>query len=212
MELDPKARDAKTIYRLLLACVVPRPIAWVTSMSAEGATNLAPFSFFMAHCSNPPIISISVGPREGKEKDSRRNIEETGEFVVNVVTEELLDAVLVSARDYGPDVSEIKEAGLTRLPSRKVRPPRIAESPIQMECRLHQAVYLGEERPGWAMLLGEVVHFHVADELYEDGYLSARFSPLGRFYGPLYCRTNDRIHRKVTWAAYRENVKQPKTP
>lgn len=209
MDLDPKSSDPRSVYRLLQACVVPRPIAWVTSLSAKGAANLAPFSFFMAHCSTPPIVSISVGPREGKSKDTRRNVEETGEFVVNSVTEEVLEAVLVSAQDFDPDVCEIGQAGLTPLPSLKVRPPRIAESPIQMECRLHKAVYLGVEELGWAVLFGEVVHFHVADALWDGSHISTDFAPLGRYYGPLYCRTKDRINQKVTWAAYLEKVKRP---
>jgi flavin reductase (DIM6/NTAB) family NADH-FMN oxidoreductase RutF len=211
MDLDPKTSDARSVYRLLQACVVPRPIAWVTSLCGDGATNLAPFSFFMAHCSDPPIISISVGPREGREKDTRRNIEENGEFVVNVVTEEVLEAVLVSAQDYDRGVSEIEQAGLTRLPSLKVKPPRIAESPIQMECRLHQAVLFGNDEPGWAVLFGEILHFHVADELWDGDYVSPDFAPIGRFYGSMYCRTEDRISQKETWAAYLEKVNKPRS-
>lgn len=212
MDLDPKKADARQVYRLLQACVVPRPIAWVASLSAEGVANLAPFSFFMAHCSSPPIISISTGPREGKEKDTHRNILETGEFVVNVVTEELLESVLISAQDYGPAVSEIEEAGLTQIPSLEVAPPRIAESTIQMECRLQESVFFGDTDPGWAVLFGEVVRFHIADELMDGDCVSADFSPIGRFYGSLYCRTTDRMDQNVTWAAFLEKAHEPNRP
>lgn len=210
MDLDPKTSERKDVYRLLQACVIPRPIAWVSSLDADGAANLAPFSFFMIHCTSPPIISISTARREDQEKDTRSNIVETGEFVVNVVTEKVMEAMLVSARDFDRGVSEIEEAGLTALPSVKVKPPRIAESPIQMECQLYKTLCLGDPDARWTVLFGEVVHFHVADEIMKDGYVSPDFAPIGRYYGPLYCRTEDRINQDITWAAFMEKTENPK--
>lgn len=212
MDLDPKKSDPKVVYRLLQACVVPRPIAWVTSLSMEGVANLAPFSFFMAHCSSPPIISISTGPREGKEKDTRKNILETKEFVVNLVTEELLKPVLISAQDYGPTVSEIEEAELTCVPSDAVAPPRIADSPIQLECRLRESVFFTDTEPGWAVLFGEIVRFHITDKFIDGDYVAKDFAPVGRFHGPFYCRTTDRINKNETWSGFMEAVQEPNNP
>src|SRR5262245_26819747 len=129
MILDPAKSSVREVYLMLISSVVPRPIAFVSTRSAAGVTNLAPFSYFNGVSSKPPIVSVSIGYRRWRgaivKKDTLRNIEETGEFVVNVATEALLAQVNQSSAEYPPDVSEISEVGLTPLPSDLVKPPRI---------------------------------------------------------------------------------------
>src|SRR6516165_10485734 len=135
MQLDPAAISPHDAYQLMISCIIPRPIAFVTTLSRDGISNLAPFSFFNGVTSDPPILSIAVGTkRDGSKKDTWRNIEDTGEFVVNVVVPELMDAVIIGARELPHNVSELDLAKLATLPSARVRPPRVADSPVQMEC------------------------------------------------------------------------------
>ena len=183
-------------YRLLTGCVVPRPIAWVTTRDpASGVVNLAPFSFFTGVSAQPPMICFEAERRLGQKKDTLRNIEATGEFVVNVVTEELAQAMVDSARDYPPEVSEVTETGLHLLPSELVGVPRLAESPIQMECRLEQITEFGASPH--SLIIGRVVLFHVQDALYSAGRIQAdAWNPLGRMAGDWYCSTRDRIKIK----------------
>ena len=173
------------------AIVGPRPIGWISTQNAAGALNLAPYSFFNAFNYVPPIVGFgSIGT-----KDTLRNIEATGEFVVNVVTEELAQAMVDSARDYPPEVSEVTETGLHLLPSELVGVPRLAESPIQMECRLEQITEFGASPH--SLIIGRVVLFHVQDALYSAGRIQAdAWNPLGRMAGDWYCSTRDRIKIK----------------
>jgi flavin reductase (DIM6/NTAB) family NADH-FMN oxidoreductase RutF len=186
MEIDPAKLDPKAAYFLQISCIIPRPIAFVTSVSKAGVVNLAPFSYFNGVSSSPPVIMIAVGPRRGgAKKDTRRNIEETGEFVVNVVVPELIDAVVIGAADHPPEVSEMELAKLTPLPSRTVKPPRLAESPIHLECALHQIV----EVEGTALILGRVRMYHVRDDLCVDGQVDPRrLTFIGRLGADWYCR------------------------
>src|SRR5262252_3193337 len=129
MEIDPSTLDRKAAYQLMISCIIPRPIAFVTTLSRQGVTNLAPFSFFNGVSSDPPIVSIAVATkRDGSKKDTWRNIEETGEYVINVVVPELMDAVIIGARELPHNVSELDLAKLSTLPSKKVKPPRLAAS------------------------------------------------------------------------------------
>jgi len=194
MQFDPAALPPRDIYRLMISCIIPRPIAFVTTLSREGVSNLAPFSFFNGVSSDPPILSISVGTRrDGSRKDTWRNIEETGEFVVNVVVPELMDAVIIGARDLPPDVSELDLAKLATLPSVRVKPPRIADSPVQMECTLLKIV----EVEGTGLLLGRVVMVHAKEDVVDNGRVDPRrVTFVGRLGGDSYCRVNDIFDRK----------------
>ncbi|MEG9249595.1 flavin reductase family protein [Arthrobacter sp. Soc17.1.1.1] len=160
-DVIPDPADSRAFYRFLTSVVVPRPIAWISSTSADGVDNLAPHSFFTIASVNPPIVQFtSVG-----RKDSVRNIEATGEFVVAFTPEHLFEAVNATGTAFPPDVSEFDAAGLTREPSETVRPPRVLESPVALECRLHRIQDMGD----CTLVFGEVVHAVVSDEVLDGG-------------------------------------------
>ncbi len=191
MQIDPAQHSQTDNYKLLTNVVVPRPIAWITSAGPEGLVNLAPFSFFNAVGSDPLYLVVSVGSRDdGTPKDTARNIRAGGEFVVNLVTEELLAAMNVSAADFPPDQSELIAAHLHTAPSVHVTPPRLAEAQVSLECRLFQTLELGSN----TLCIGEVVMFHIADHLMGPRLHVENFAPLGRLGSPsMYCRTTDRF-------------------
>ncbi len=170
MEIDPHQLDRRAAYRLLISVIVPRPIAFVTSISADGRANLAPFSFFNGVSSQPPIVMIAVGTRKGVRKDTWNNIAATGEFVVNVVVPEIVDAMVLASYEFPPGVSEIEKTQLTPIPSQRVKPPRIAESPVNLECRVEKLV----EITGTALILGRVLLYHVRDDLLDEGRVDPR--------------------------------------
>lgn len=181
-------------YKLLVSTVVPRPIAWVTTIDAEGRVNAAPYSFFNAVASNPPIVAVGIGPKGSGVKDTGENIRATGEFVVNLVSDEVREGMNITAIDFPAGVDELVEAGLNRLPSTKVKPPRIAESPVSLECRTHTIVPVG----GHAVVLGEVLAVHVRDDCVIDAdkcYIDTpRLGLIGRMHGRgWYARTTDRV-------------------
>ena len=189
MELDLGALDRRAAYRAMISLIIPRPIAFVSTMGPAGNVNLAPFSYFNGVSSSPPIVSISVGPRRSGAKDTAANIRRHGEFVVNVVTPELMEGVIVGATDHPPEVSELDLARLTPAPSSKVRTPGVKESPVRMECALHQVV---EVEGGTSLILGRVVHVHVDDAIWVDGRVDpAKRTFVGRLGDDLYCRVND---------------------
>ena len=194
MQIDPASVSPRDAYRLMISCIIPRPIAFVTTLSRDGASNLAPFSFFNGVSSDPPVLSIAVSTkRDGSKKDTWRNIEETGEFVVNVVVPELMDAVIVGARELPHGVSELDLAKLKTLPSVKVKPPRIADSPVQMECTLLKIVEVEET----GLILGRIVMFHAKDEVLSGGLVDPRrLTFVGRLGGDGYCRVSDLFDRK----------------
>ena len=136
MEIDPRSMPSSAVYKLLIGCIVPRPIAWVSTVSADGVANLAPFSFFMGVCNEPPTIAFSSGRREGNKKDTVANAEHTGDFVVNVVDDSLAERMNLTSGEYPPEVDEFALTGLTAAPGVKVRAPRLAEAPISLECRV----------------------------------------------------------------------------
>src|SRR5216684_3615125 len=162
MLFDFKEIPAKECYKLLVSTVTPRPIAWVVSQDAMGLLNAAAFSFFNAFSGDPPVVAIGIGNRQpGRPKDTRANIRETGQFVVNLVSEENAEQMNITSIEFDSSVNELDQAGLTTLPSVRVRPPRIAESPVAMECELMQIVDLGES----GIVLGRVLAMHVHDEM-----------------------------------------------
>ena len=191
MQIDPLLHAKADNYKLLTNLVVPRPIAWITTVSESGVINLAPFSFFNAVGSDPLYVVIGIGRRNsGAPKDTARNIESSGEFVVNMVTEDLLGAMNISAADFPPDQSELTAAGLHAAPSVHVKTPRVAEAQASLECRLFSAQPIGAN----TLFIGEVVMFHVADRLIGPRMDVGSFAPIGRLGSPsMYCRTTDRF-------------------
>ncbi len=194
MDIDPAGLGGRDLYRLMISCIIPRPIAFVTTLSREGVSNLAPFSFFNGVSSDPPVVSIAVGSRrDGSKKDTWRNVEETGEFVVNVVVPELMDAVITGAKDLPHNVSELELSKEPTLPSLKVKPPRLANSPVSLECTLLRVVEVEDT----GLILGRVVQFHVKDEGVRDGRGDpGQLTFVGRMGDDLYCRVNDLFERK----------------
>ncbi|HLY09819.1 MAG TPA: flavin reductase family protein [Planctomycetota bacterium] len=194
MQIDPAALSPRDAYQLMISCIAPRPIAFVTTISREGMSNLAPFSFFNGVSSNPPILSLAISTkRNGSKKDTWRNIEETGEFVVNVVVPDLMDAVLIGARELPHNVSELELARLDTLPSVRIKPPRIAASPVQMECTLLKIVEVEET----GLILGRVVMVHAEDNVVDGGRVDPRrLTFVGRLGGDTYCRVNDLFERR----------------
>jgi flavin reductase (DIM6/NTAB) family NADH-FMN oxidoreductase RutF len=190
MQIDPASLSRKETYHLMISAIVPRPIAFVSTVDGEGRTNAAPFSYFTGVSASPPALLICSGSRRGGVKDTCRNILETGGFVVNVVVEGLMDAVVIGGADHAPDTSEIEMAGLRTAPGVKVAAPLLADSPVSMECRLMKSV----EAAGTSILVGEVVWFHVRDDLMAGAPGSprvidaARLAPIARLGGDSYCR------------------------
>ena len=177
--LDTRDVMPSKAFGLLKASVVPRPIAWTSTVSTDGVNNLAPFSFFTVVSSEPPMVLLSLEFLDGgRLKDSAANIEATGEFVVNIAPSTYAAAVDLTSQFFDADVDEFSLAGLTPVPSLRVRPNRVAEAPISLECRLHTTLQPGSDR----LVIGEVVAFHVARHvLGEDGRIDvARLDPLGR--------------------------------
>ncbi|MBM3776299.1 MAG: flavin reductase family protein [Acidobacteria bacterium] len=180
----------------MVGVIVPRPIAFVSSLSPEGIRNLAPFSFFTGISANPPVICFSpmVRASDGQRKDTLRNIEATREFVVNVVSEEFAQQMNVCSAEFAPEVDEFEMSGLTAVPSDLVRPPRVAESKVHLECRLVEIVEVSAKPLGGSLVIGEVLRFHVRDELFSDYKIDPdRLRPIGRMGGPTYTRTTDRF-------------------
>lgn len=177
-------------YRILLHCVSPRPIAFVSSLSADGKPNLAPFSYFMAGGANPPSVAFSPSfNRHGEPKDTLRNVEETGEYVINVVSYAMREKMNRTSTEYPYGVSEWEPSGFTPAPSMKVRPARVAESLLAMECRLFQIVPHGGKPLSANYVIGEVVYFHVAETLMRDGVIDAsQIDYIGRMGGDWYTR------------------------
>ena len=180
-------------YKLLVSTVTPRPIAWVVSQDAKGVLNAAPFSFFNVFSGNPAVVAIGIGNRKpGQAKDSRANILETGQFVVNLVAEWNAEAMNITGIEFDPKVDELAQAGLTPVASTRVKPPRIAESPVALECELMQIIDMGES----GLVLGRVVVMHVHDEFVLDAakyYIDTpNLKLLGRMHGRgWYARTSD---------------------
>jgi flavin reductase (DIM6/NTAB) family NADH-FMN oxidoreductase RutF len=194
--VDPGAADPRDIYKLMVGAIVPRPIAFVSTVSAEGVLNLAPFSFFTGIGANPPMVCFcpSVRASDGRRKDTLENVEATREFVVNVVSEDFAEQMNLCSAEYAPEVDEFAVSGLTPIPSDLVRPPRVAESRIHMECRLVQVVHISAKPLGGSLVIGEVLRFHVADEIVEHFRIDPeRLRPIGRMGGPTYTRTTDRF-------------------
>jgi flavin reductase (DIM6/NTAB) family NADH-FMN oxidoreductase RutF len=197
MELDLEGAHAGRAYALLSSLVTPRPIAWVTTLGLDGVVNAAPFSFFNMLGANPPIVGFCPGDREdGTPKDTARNVRQTHEFVVNLVDENVAEAMNRTAASLPYGVSELESAGLTTAPSSVVKPPRIAESPASLECAEWGTLQIGGNR----LVIGLVKRLHVRDELFDPQTQRIRnehFHVIGRMASPNgYCRTRDHFELK----------------
>ena len=188
-------------YKLLAGTILPRPIAFVSTINLAGGRNLAPFSFFTVASANPPIVVFCpmFRPPNAKQlsstKDTLGNIQATKEFVLNIVSEDFLGKMNETAAEVRPEVDEWELSGLTAIDSELVRPPRVAESRMQMECRLVQLVIASDKPLGGTLVLGEVLRFHIADEILGDNLIidPDKLNAVGRMAGVAYCRTKDRF-------------------
>lgn len=196
---DPQTLTPPELYKLLAGSVLPRPIAFVSTISAAGVPNLAPFSFFTIASSDPPVLVVQNSVRGNRtRKDTIGNVEATGDFVVNIVSEDFVGAMNQTAGEYPPDVDEFDLSGLTPVASELVKPPRVGEARVQMECRLLQIVTISDKPMGGSLMLGQVVRFHLHDEVVDAGlHINLDIlRPVGRLSGTGYCRVTDRFDLK----------------
>jgi flavin reductase (DIM6/NTAB) family NADH-FMN oxidoreductase RutF len=197
LSIDPTSQSVQDNYKLLIGSIVPRPIAFITTLSSEGVLNAAPFSFFNIITANPPMVAVSVQRKPGGiQKDTARNAAVTGEFVVHISDESYIEAINVTAAALPPEESEIELAGLTAIASDLVSVPGVAEARIRMECVLDQALPLGgtEDSPACDLLIGRVVRFHVDEVLYEKGRINAEaLKPVSRLAGNDYAKLGEQF-------------------
>lgn len=188
--LDATTMDTATAYRLLVGAVVPRPVAWITTRSKDGVVNAAPFSSYNYVAHSPPMVAVNIGSRDGRLKDTARNIVETGEFVVNVATLDTMELMHESSAEYPADTSETEALGIALLPGERIAVPRVAASPIQMECRLERALTLG--RGLNTLYIGEVLLFHLSSSVFDGRHVdSVKMRPIARLGGPLYAELGE---------------------
>lgn len=195
MELNPESIPWQTLYKLMTGSIVPRPIGWISTVNVDGQPNLAPFSFFNMAGANPPhlVFCPMVRGSDGMRKDTCNNIRQMGEFVANIVTEELVEAMNRTSTEFPAEVDEFTFAGLTPAASVVVRPPRVAESPIHFECKLAHLIDLGDQPGASSVIIGRVVHVHVDESvlLGGDKIDLLKLKPVGRLAGSSYCRVTD---------------------
>lgn len=199
MLIDIAETDAPAVYQALVGVVTPRPIAWVTSVDLQGRVNLAPFSFYNTFGGSPPVVVFSPNRRPGGgKKDTLRNIEETGEFVINAAVAELAEQVNLSSTGLPPGESEVELTGLTTIPSLKVKPPRIQESPIHLECKLLQILQIGASAKSANLIVGQILLMHIADHILDDrGRIDPRkLRAIGRLGGPYYSHSDEPFEMK----------------
>ena len=195
MELDPTTVPWKTINKLMSGSIVPRPIGWISTINVSGQPNLAPYSFFNMVCANPPTVVFApmIRSTDGRPKDTLNNIKGNGEFVINIVTEELMEAMNSSSTETMPDVNEFELAGVTNEKSVAISAPRVAESPIHLECKVHDIIEISDQPGGGYVVIGTVVHLHVDDKVLmgADKIDLAALRPVGRLAGSAYVRITD---------------------
>jgi flavin reductase (DIM6/NTAB) family NADH-FMN oxidoreductase RutF len=194
LSIDPRSQSDRDNYKILIGSILPRPIAFVTTLSKEGALNAAPYSYFNIVTANPPLISISVQRVQGNPKDTSRNAMESGEFVVHISDESYIQAINQTAVNLPPDESEVSLVGLTPVPSERIKVPGVAEASIRMECVLERSIALGgtEEMPACDLLIGRVVQFHIAEALYDHGHINVQgLRPVSRLAGNDYAKLGE---------------------
>jgi flavin reductase (DIM6/NTAB) family NADH-FMN oxidoreductase RutF len=202
MNVNPSSLSHSELYSLILSSVAPRPIAWVSTLSASGQPNLAPFSFFNCVCAEPPLLAFAPGLRapkqagsaHGEAKDTLRNIRETKEFVINVVTYELAEAINQTSGEYDASINEFELAQIAPAPSQVVKVPRVAASPVSFECRLYQILDFSTSPESGSLVIGQIVSIHVDDSHMKQGKLDRNSLDLiGRMGGIQYTRTTQRF-------------------
>lgn len=195
MDIEAASLAPQQVYKLITGIVVPRPIAWVTTLTPRGGVNLAPFSAFTFVSQKPPMVGINVGRKAGKRKDTAVNIHAMQEFVVNIADETMIEPVHLSAIEHEPEVSEAVLLGLATVPSGKIRTPRLAASPVSLECKLHRVIEFGDT--GSEFMVGEILVFHIRDGLYADGKIdTALLRPICRIAGPKYAKLGEIVSMK----------------
>lgn len=208
---DTDEIDHQQCYRLLIGSIVPRPIAWVSSMDADGVPNLAPFSFFSIASHYPPLVTLAVGEREKQLKDTSANISTTKGYVIHTVTDGWENQMNASAANYAPGQDEFAEIGLETVPSDLVDAPRIKDCPVAMECTFEQLLEFGDE---WKthLVIGRVLRWHVREDLMlEEKYINPhKLAPVGRLGGPRYCRTHSIFQMKAPYV--QPDVVHPNDP
>jgi flavin reductase (DIM6/NTAB) family NADH-FMN oxidoreductase RutF len=202
MIVSPSDLSHSELYSILLNSVAPRPIAWVSTVNTSGQLNLAPFSFFNCVCVDPPLLAFAPGLRRpkqtegsrGEAKDTLRNVRETKEFVVNIVTYRLAEAMNLTSGEYDAAVNEFELAKVTPQASAAVRPPRVAESPVSFECKLHQILDFSTAPTSSSLVIGQIVSIHVNDAHLKEGKLDRNLlDMIGRMGGMQYTRTTQRF-------------------
>ena len=195
IEVNPDELSAQALFNVMTGSIVPRPIGWISTVDQNGIRNLAPYSMFTAVCAKPPTVVFcpSYQPPLFAEKDTYRNIAQSGEFVINFVNDETVAAMDATAAHVGPEVDEFELAGVTPLPSKIVKPPRVAESPISFECKLHELITIGLTNGGGHIVIGTVVYMHFAEGIYsDDNHIHFdEYRPIGGLVGHSYAHIDD---------------------
>ena len=203
MIYDPTDHPFADTHKLMIGSIVPRPIALVSTTSIDGINNLAPFSYFNGVCSKPPTIMFAPARRgwDGEEKDTLINIRETKEFSINIVSEDIGEQMVQCSTDFKQDIDEFSVSDLSPSPSKRIKPPLVAESKISFECRLNQIVEIGDGNAGSGFIvIGTIILFHIDDNIYKNGRISLdQLQPLGRVAGNGYIRLTDTLEiiRKI---------------
>jgi len=197
MIVDPTTTHPRDIYKHMVSSITPRPIAWVSTVNKDGHTNLAPFSFFNGVCANPPtLLFCPANSRHGKPKDTLLNIEATREFVVNIVPEAIREKMNATSAEFPPEVSEFDACGLAAVPSTRVKPPRVKESPVNIECALHDVIKIGGGPLSGNIVIGRIIMIHIDGSVLDDqGQIDpAKLDTIGRMGGTGYTRTRERFN------------------
>lgn len=195
LSFDPSNNTERENYKILTGTIVPRPIAFVTSVAEDGTVNGAPFSYFNVVSSNPPMISISIQRQDGISKDTARNILESKEFVVHIVDEQNVEKINETAASLPPNESEIEKADLTLMPSENVSVPGIREAKVRFECTLERSIEFGEgDSIGTDLIIGKIVKYHIDESIYEEGKINHNvLGAMSRLAGPNYAKVGDVI-------------------
>ncbi|MBW3112877.1 flavin reductase family protein [Bacillus sp. MCCB 382] len=191
MDIKPETLEWQSAYKLMIGSILPRPIAFVSSLDKEGNANLAPYSFFTAICADPMLVCFSPMRRgkDGSKKDTLENIESTKEFVINIVSEEFVEEMNNCAIEFDRGIDEFEQVGLTKKESITVQPPGVSESKVQLECVLHEVLHFGDHPGAGSLVIGKVECVRINDELYYDGKIdSEKLKPVGRLAGQMYTK------------------------